>query len=156
MLWRASSCPPRSKSASRLIRSLIANLSISPLDEDGNPVDPMFLPEYVKTHRWDRPFCFCAIRGSPHRVKFTILKQTGSKSPGKMCFACSKSRCPYFGESIRHIYMLTSLNDFNIVNVSDLLDHHREDVLSVPTNKDSVNSSDSGQYTFAYSGWAYH
>lgn len=65
-----------------------------------------------------------------------------------MCLVCPELECPYFGELIYRGYIYEFPN-FSIVNVSELMNQHQEDVLSIKdTNliNNTADSSGSGQY----------
>ncbi|KAF9793094.1 hypothetical protein BJ322DRAFT_1103529 [Thelephora terrestris] len=84
-----------------------------PLYETGDPVEPLDLPVFLETHHWDRPSCFCAMRGSPRKTQLLTPTWRESLSHGMMCLVCSESECSYF------------------VNVSELLEKYKAQVLSV-------------------------
>ncbi|KAF9777753.1 hypothetical protein BJ322DRAFT_1109980 [Thelephora terrestris] len=98
-----------------------------PVDEKGEPVEPLLLPEFLKTHNWDRPSCFCVMRGSPRTTQFLVPTWRESQSYNMMCLVCPDSKCSYF------------------VNVSELMDKYKDQVLSVKdtdaTEGDSETSS---------------
>ncbi|KAF9778392.1 hypothetical protein BJ322DRAFT_1108801 [Thelephora terrestris] len=98
-----------------------------PLDENGSPVEPSHLPQFLQTHDWDRPSCFCVMRGSPRKAQFLVPTWRESASFDMMCLVCPESDCSYF------------------VNVVELMSNYRDQVLSVrdagASESDSATSS---------------
>ncbi|KAF9779418.1 hypothetical protein BJ322DRAFT_1113229 [Thelephora terrestris] len=84
-----------------------------PRDDKGNPVEPLQLPEFVKTNRWELPSCFCAVRGPSHQARLVVPTLRDFTSTGMMCMVCPNLQCPYF------------------VNISELMNRYKDDVLAV-------------------------
>ena len=80
------------------VKNPVAERWISPLDDNGEPVDPLNLPAFLEPRNWDPPSCFCAMRGTPCKARFLVPTWQTSPARNNMCLACSSSLCAYFGE----------------------------------------------------------
>ena len=90
----------------------------------------MGLPEFLGAHLWDGPSCFCAMLGSPRKAQFVVPTQQESPAFGMMCLSCPE--CPYFGTlTISDLYSRTHRSNFNIVNISELVELHKEEIAAV-------------------------
>jgi hypothetical protein len=71
----------------------------SPLDQDGNLVEPKNLLAFLEKYEWDMPNCLCAIRdnGVPKMTKFYVpaSKKSGDNF-ADLCLVCRDASCPYF------------------------------------------------------------
>lgn len=68
------------------------------MDSNGRFVNPQELPEYLQDNPWERPTCFCSIRGNTRTTVLSLVPDaTTSPACGAMCLVCPKSECPYFG-----------------------------------------------------------
>ncbi|KAF9786649.1 hypothetical protein BJ322DRAFT_1106776 [Thelephora terrestris] len=95
-----------------------------PLDGDGQPVDPLQLPNFLETRNWDRPSCFCLLCGSHHKAQFLVPTWRDSPSYNAMCLVCPESECSYF------------------VNVSELMEKYKDQVLSVKDTDSTEGDSE--------------
>ena len=135
-------CPSHSESFQFFIKRPFAERPISPLDDNGEPIDPLNLPEFLKARNWDSPFCFCVARGPLCRVQFHLPVWEASPAYNSMCLVCPTADCPYFGEytcSFRTGHYDLKLS---LVNISELLVKHRVSVLSVQEAESTESDSE--------------
>ena len=124
-------------------------MSISPLDAEGQLVEPLELPAFLEMHSWNRPFCFCIMRGTPRKAQFLVPGRRESPAFGMMCLVCPSSECSYFGEFSSRLYLQIGYSDFKVVNVSELVKWHKNDIAAIKDadidDSDNSDTLDDGQ-----------
>ena len=125
---------------------MIAERWISPLDDKGEPVDPLNLPAFLEPRNWDLPSCFCVMRGAPRKAHFLIPTWKDSPAYNKLCLVCPDSSCCYFGERMSSP-TLADYSNLSVypVNVSELFTAHKNSLLSVEETGSTEGRSESSE-----------
>lgn len=143
-ILKTSLCLFRSKFFSSGFSSgaLLLNYGTSPLDTGGQPVQPAELLQFLETNPWDRPSCFCAARGFPRKTVLLIPNRHESPAFGMTCLVCPQSECAYFGSSACFLCLHKLITP--IVNVNELFQYHKNDVIAVRTGSVTADDTSPG------------
>ena len=131
-------CPSHSESFQFFIKRPFAERPISPLDDNGEPVDLLNLPEFPRLATGIHPSVsvwrvglFAGYIPSPCMGGLPSVQLDGPTAD-----------CPYFGEYTRSFRTSHYDLKLSLVNVSELLVKHRVSVLSVQEGESTESDSE--------------